>query len=34
MKIMHEISIPPLRDFITEWLEKKLVEIVETNCPW
>ena len=31
MKIKQEITIPTLQDFITEWLEKLLVAIVETN---
>ena len=31
MNIKHEITNPPLEDFITEWLEKKLVAVAETN---
>ena len=31
MNIKHEITIPPLQDFITEWLEKLLVAVAETN---
>lgn len=31
MEIKHEIIVPPVQDFITEWLEKSLVLVIETN---
>lgn len=34
MKNKHEITIPPIQDFISDWVEKQLVVIVKINWPW
>ena len=31
IKIKQEIIVPPIQEFISEWLENKLLEIAETN---
>ena len=31
MTIKEEIIVPPIRDYISNWLEKKLVAIAETT---
>ena len=33
MKIKQEITIPPLQDFIYDWLDKQLAVVVKTTWP-